>query len=73
MTIRFVAALVAASTFSASAYAQEAKPIHGTIRDSATGSPVPGVMVYNEETGEAAITDRSISRSCPASSAARRS
>ena len=57
MTIRFVAALVAASTFSASAYAQEAKPIHGTIRDSATGSPVPGVMVYNEETGEAAITD----------------
>jgi hypothetical protein len=57
MTLRYVAALVAVTTFSTSAYAQEAKPVHGTIKDAATGSPVPGVMVYNEETGAAAITD----------------
>ena len=57
MTNRFLATLLAASTFASSAYAQEAKPVHGTITDSSTGSPIPGVSVYNEETGEVAITD----------------
>jgi hypothetical protein len=39
------------------AFAQERPPIHGTVHDTTTGKPVPGVSVYNEATGEVAITD----------------
>ena len=48
-----IALLLSAAT----AAAQERPPIHGTIHDTSTGKPVPGVSVYNEATGEVAITD----------------
>src|SRR5262249_2359549 len=35
----------------------EGAVIHGTVRDAATGKPVPGASVYRQETDEVAITD----------------
>ncbi len=54
-----IAALSAGAliTDSASAYAQEAAAIHGTVVDATSGKPIPGASVFNKDTGESAITN----------------
>jgi hypothetical protein len=50
----------AAATFvpgSGVAFAQERAPIRGTVKDATTGEPVPAATVFNQDTGDATVTD----------------
>jgi outer membrane receptor protein involved in Fe transport len=39
------------------AYAQERPPIRGTVKDATTGKPVAAATVFNQDTGDATVTD----------------
>src|SRR5262245_53471589 len=41
---------------SAVAFAQERPPIRGTVKDATTGKPVSAATVFNQDTGDAAVT-----------------
>ena len=55
---QFIAPIAAIVASASGAYAQEGNVVvHGVVKDAATGKPVVGASVYDQETDELAITD----------------